>query len=288
MNKSLLKWAGGKSRIAEDIKRLLPSDKTRLVEPFAGSCSFSLNCDFKQYLIADINKDLIGLYLELKKREEKFIDLCKSFFDHKDADTLEHYKTLRDIFNLIKKNNATPDTKAALFVYLNRHCFNGLCRYNSKGEFNVPFGKYENPYFPRKEMLEFIKFSKKSVFVCQKFEDTFEELRADDCVYADPPYVPISDTANFTAYSSDGFSEEDHRKLAKLSKEAPCPVIISNHDVPLTREIYSEADDMKTIDVSRHISSDGSKRKSVKEVLILYNYKGVKSKEEEDLEALFG
>ena len=288
MNKSFLKWAGGKSRVAEDIKRLLPVGKKRLVEPFAGSCSFGLNCDFEQYLMADINKDLRDLYLELKKQGEKFIDTCQSFFNQKESNTVGGYNTFRDIFNLLSKNNPPVDTKSALFVYLNRHCFNGLCRYNSKGEFNVPFGNYEKPYFPRKEMLEFIKFAERAVFFYQGFEDTFAELTSNDCVYADPPYVPISDTANFTAYSSGGFSVDDHRKLAELSKSAPCPVIISNHDVPLTREIYSDADDIKTISVSRHISSDGDKRKPVKEALILYNCKGVKLKEDEDLEMLFG
>ena len=147
MGRPFLKWAGSKYRIIDHIQGMLPEGE-RLVEPFAGSGAVFLNTDYNRYLLADNNADLISLYQILSSQGEVFIELCSRLF--RDTTNKEaYYYRRRDEFN--KTRNA--ERKAALFIYLNRHGYNGLCRYNSKGGFNVPFGRYKKPYFPADEMV---------------------------------------------------------------------------------------------------------------------------------------
>ena len=146
MIKSFLKWAGGKYKILDFIIENIGKVEHRFVEPFAGSAVVSLNINAEEYLIADSNMDLVNLFEKLKEYKKDFIKYCKVIFDN--ANTKEIYYYNRDIFNSLKFNTQ----RAALFLYLNRHCFNGLCRYNNKGKFNVPYGRYKNVYFPENEM----------------------------------------------------------------------------------------------------------------------------------------
>ena len=232
-----LKWAGGKYRIVDRIKEVLPEGE-RLVEPFVGSGTVFLNTDFPQYLLADINNDLIVLYRVLQERGSHFIDYCESFFSPK-SNSKDKYYEHRETFN----KTSDPILKSALFLYLNRHCFNGLCRYNSKGEFNVPFGRYKRPYFPRREMKFFYEKSQVATFVCVDFESVMGSLVPGDVVYCDPPYVPLSDTANFTSYSAGKFNSEQQAKLARLAEELAqkgIPVIISNHETTFTKSEYEK------------------------------------------------
>ena len=135
-----LKWAGNKYRIIDQIRRKLPQGK-RLIEPFVGSAAVFLNTDYERYLLTDTNADLIELYKLLKKEGKDFIEYSNSFFTDKNNNE-EHYYNYREVFN------TTDDCalKSALFIYMNRHGYNGLCRYNSQGKFNVPFGSYKKPY----------------------------------------------------------------------------------------------------------------------------------------------
>ena len=141
MTKPFLKWAGGKSKLVPLIQNQLPT-AMRLVEPFAGSAAVTLALEFDAYLLNDSNADLIGLYQTLKQEKQDFIDYAQSFF------TLENNQETR-FYDLREQFNHSTNTteRSALFIYLNRHAFNGLCRYNSKGGFNVPFGRYKLPYF---------------------------------------------------------------------------------------------------------------------------------------------
>jgi hypothetical protein len=142
--KPFLKWAGGKARIVDRIKAVLPAGE-RLVEPFVGSGALSLNAEYPAYKLADANRDLINCYQQLQTGGMGFIEACAAYFvpayNQPDA-----YYVFRERFN----STANPVEKAAIFVYLNRHGYNGLCRYNGSGGFNVPFGRYTRPYFPRK------------------------------------------------------------------------------------------------------------------------------------------
>ncbi len=268
ISKPFLKWAGGKFKLAPFIAANLPSQsRKRLIEPFAGSAALSLALEFDAYLLNDTNTDLIGLYQTLKKEKQGFIDYAKSFFIPENNQEILFYE-LRERFN------ASQETfeRAALFIYLNRHAFNGLCRYNSKGEFNVPFGRYAAPYFPEAEMQSFVTKSDRIELICGDFQTALILAGEDDVVYCDPPYVPLSETASFTTYAKGGFDLDDQNRLAERAKqvsEQSQGVLISNHDTAFTRELYKEAR-LETVQVQRNIAAKGSSRQKVGELLAIY------------------
>lgn len=268
VSKPFLKWAGGKAKLAPFIESHLPSDKRqRLIEPFCGSGAISFGIEFDSYLLADANADLINLFDALKQQKQGFIDYVQSFFIDDNNEEQRFYE-LRSQFN---QSNDTLE-RSALFMYLNRHGYNGLCRYNRQGGFNVPFGRYKTVYFPKAEMQHFIEKSDRIELMQGDFESVFSKVRAQDLIYCDPPYVPLSLTASFTAYSQDGFNYDDQVRLANLAKDAAKQtqgVLISNHDTELTRELYKGAD-IKTLSVQRNISSKGSNRTKANEILAIF------------------
>lgn len=265
--RAFLKWAGGKYSLVEPIQKILPQGK-RLIEPFVGAGSVFLNTDYDHYLLNDINQDLINLYKTLQVKPEAYIQAARELFvpryNQKDA-----YLELRQAFN------QTTDSfeRSVMFLYFNRHGYNGLCRYNRKGGFNVPFGRYKKPYFPEKELLFFAEKAQRATFVCESFTDTFQRSRSGDVVYCDPPYVPLSKTASFTSYAGNSFDLDDQAKLAKTARETAenkdVTVLISNHDTLWTREIYHGAQ-ISELMVSRTISQNAGRRKKVGELMALY------------------
>jgi len=262
-----LKWAGNKYRILDKVKRRLPEGK-RLVEPFAGSGALFLNTDYDNYLLCDSNPDLIGLYSLLKSEGRTFIEQAASLFVQEN-NLSERYYALREEFN----HCHDPVRRATLFVYLNRHGYNGLCRYNAKGGFNVPFGRYKRPYFPAAEMLAFHHKAQRARFVWQDFITTFEQARQGDVIYCDPPYVPLSPSANFTSYSAGGFNLQQQEQLAQLGQQLATrgvPVLISNHNTPFARRIYDNARLYRFV-VQRYISCNGQARNRAGELLALYS-----------------
>jgi DNA adenine methylase len=264
--KPFLKWAGNKYRIIDRIKAVLPAG-ARLVEPFAGSGAVFLNTEFPEYLVADSNADLINLFKIIQKESEKFVSDAKKLFVP-ETNNQEVFYEYRTEFNESKDIYR----KSVLFVYLNRHCFNGLCRYNSKGGFNVPFGRYTQPIFPENEIFGFSLKSQNVVFEYADFEKTLSKVKSGDVVYCDPPYVPINSTSNFTDYTKGGFGDEQQRKLANLAVElmnSGVIVVISNHDTAFTREIYSEAS-LNMFDVQRFISANATNRNKASELIAVF------------------
>ena len=264
--KPFLKWVGGKYKIIDHILKNLPNGK-KLIEPFAGSGVVFLNTDFEEYLIADTNTDLINLYKQVQTNGKDFIAYASALFIP-DNNTETKFYTLRSEFN----DCTEPARKAALFVYLNRHCFNGLCRYNSKGKFNVPFGRYSKPVFPNTAILNFHEKSKRVVFEAADFRKIMEKAEVGSVVYCDPPYAPLTATSNFSSYTKDGFTLEDQQALAEYAKKLIArgvPVVISNHDTEFTQSIYSEAK-IICFDVQRFISRDANNRNKAAELLALY------------------
>ena len=266
--KPFLKWPGGKFRLLDRIRNRLEPGK-RLVEPFVGSGAVFLNASFNKYLLADTNPDLINLYLHVQKNDDAFDKYCKSFFTPEN-NCEENYYQFRNQFN------TTSDLryKSALFLYLNRHCYNGLCRYNLKHEFNTPFGRYKKPYFPKKELDAFHIAAKSAKFIHANFVDTMKQAESGDVVYCDPPYVPLSKTACFTDYFSGGFAWKEQIELAewagKLAKKG-IPVIISNHNTDDTRTLYKKAGaTTENFMVRRNISCNTSKRDKVEEILAVF------------------
>jgi DNA adenine methylase len=267
--RSALKWAGGKKKVINDIANLLPTKgKKRLVEPFVGGGSVFLNLDFDEYLLVDMNKDLINLFNIIKNQPTEYITDAQKFFSG-ESNQPEKYYELRSQFN----QSADPYERSLLFLYLNRHGYNGLCRYNKSGGYNVPFGRYKHPYFPLKELEYFSEKAQKAMFMQGDFETAFSQLRTNDVVYCDPPYSPINPTSNFTAYAGNSFTDEDQRRLvncAEKAKNKGIPTLISNHYVDFTRELYKGAAKKTLFQVQRSISQKGKGRFKVKEILALY------------------
>jgi DNA adenine methylase len=264
--KPFLKWAGSKYKIIDRILASLPHGD-RLIEPFAGSGAVFLNADFEEYLVADANSDLIDLFRQIQNHGKEFATYATTLFT--DANNTEAaFYSYRDEFN----SCTDPARKSALFIYLNRHCFNGLCRYNAKGKFNVPFGRYLKPVFPTAEVLGFYEKSKRAVFEVADFKSTMEKASSGSVVYCDPPYAPLTPTANFSDYTQAGFSLLDQQALANCAEALLArgiPVVISNHDTELTRSIYAEAT-ITSFDVQRFISRDANNRGKAAELLAIY------------------
>lgn len=262
-----LKWAGGKYQLIETIRLSLPSG-TRLIEPFTGAGSVFLNTHYDNYLLADINKDLIECFHWLQKEKQTFIDYCRVFFQ-------AQYNKKDSFLSLRSEFNTTQDKrlKAALFIYLNRHCFNGLMRYNQEGVFNTSFGEYKKPYFPENEMLGFVTKAQSAEIICANYIQTMEKAVIGDVVYCDPPYVPLSITASFTNYHSSGFGRIEQEHLMSMARELAkkgIPVIISNHDTDFVQNLYAGAK-IISFQVQRNISCDGNKRGKAPELLAVFD-----------------
>jgi DNA adenine methylase len=264
--RAFLKWAGGKYNLMEAIVGHLPEADT-LVEPFVGAGSVFLNTNYSKYLLNDINADLIHLYRFLQQKPQQLIDDARLLFvDNNNEKSV--FLAMRQLFN----QTTDPYQRSLLFLFLNRHCYNGLCRYNQSGFFNVPFGKYKKPYFPEAELEAFAEKAKRATFVCMDYQQLFAQLPAEAAVYCDPPYVPLSKTASFTSYAKNSFNLDDQADLANLSEQAQQrghPVLISNHDTSWTRKIYQGAE-LHSIQVGRSISQKGSSRGKVAELFALY------------------
>ncbi|MBI2786374.1 MAG: Dam family site-specific DNA-(adenine-N6)-methyltransferase [Legionella longbeachae] len=262
-----LKWAGSKYNCLEKIIPFFPAGK-RLIEPFAGSGVVFMNTKYSSHLLAESNFDLIHLFTTLQQQGDTFIQRCESYF-RPQYNCKEKYYQIRENFN----TSDASSQKAALFLYLNRHGYNGLCRYNSKGRYNVPFGLYVKPYFPYKEMQLFHQKSQQAEFLHNDFRKTFEYAERGDVIYCDPPYVLLSEKAQHLPYTKKLFTTEDQIELAELAKETAArgiPVILSNHDTEFTRYHYRKAE-IKSFAVSRFINCQGSLRQPVKELIAIFN-----------------
>ncbi|EDW0700477.1 Dam family site-specific DNA-(adenine-N6)-methyltransferase, partial [Salmonella enterica subsp. enterica] len=261
-----LKWAGGKYSLLPELDRLIPAGK-RLIEPFVGGGSVFLNSDKHEYfLLADINADLINLYQMLAVVPDSVIAEAMKAFRH--LNDVENYTVIREAFNA-QKLNATE--RAAAFLYLNRHCFNGLMRYNLDGFFNVGWGKYKAPYFPEKELMAFRKKSSACVFMNAGFERTLRLAGDGDVVYCDPPYEPMPGTAGFTSYASGGFSWDSQVALAEscvAAHQRGAKVFISNSTAPRVIELYEQNGfTLHRVNARRSISSKGSTRETANDIV---------------------
>lgn len=267
--KPFLKWAGGKFRLVPLIQPLLPKAPL-LIEPFVGAASVFLNTNYPAYRLGDINPDLIHLYRTLQHFGEDFIDYTRRYFTAQ-SNSLQFYSDSRDEFNRLGYSKSHSFKKAALFIYLNRHGYNGLCRYNRLGKFNVPFGRYKTPLFPETALRQFFHKSARAEFYCEDFHILMHNAKKGSVIYCDPPYVPITSSAYFTAYSQDKFGLQEQQALAKaalMSAKNGCTVIISNHDTRLTRQLYASGK-IQSFNVQRMISRS-AQRGQVAELLAVF------------------
>lgn len=261
-----LKWAGGKYSLLPELDRLIPAGK-RLIEPFVGGGSVFLNSDkHERFLLADVNADLINLYQMLAVVPDSVIyEAMKAFRHLNDA---ENYTVIREAFNAQRLDAVE---RAAAFLYLNRHCFNGLIRYNLDGFFNVGFGKYKAPYFPEEEIKAFKRKAHACVFMNAGFRRTLALAGDGDVVYCDPPYEPLPGTAGFTNYAAGGFSWDSQVELAEscvAAHQRGAKVVISNSTAPRVIELYEQHGfTLHRVSARRAISSKGSTRETASDVV---------------------
>jgi DNA adenine methylase len=245
------------------LKQHLPAGR-RLVEPFAGSCAVMMNTDYEEHLIADINPDLINMYKVIKDEPEAFICAAKEFFRIANNETT--YYDIRHAFNL---NVNSSWLRAIHFLYLNRHCYNGLCRYNRAGGFNTPYGKYKTVYFPESEIRAFAEKAKRATFICCSFDEALEMVRPGDVIYCDPPYLPASSSANFTGYAAACFGKFEHEQLSAnllALAERSYPVIASNADTREARGLYGKFK-IASFDAPRSVGASAGSIKKAPEII---------------------
>ncbi|EAU1516116.1 Dam family site-specific DNA-(adenine-N6)-methyltransferase [Salmonella enterica] len=263
-----LKWAGGKYSLLPDLYQLIPAGM-RLIEPFVGGGSVFLNSDkHVSFLLADVNTDLINLYQMLAVVPGAVIRHARVMFDR--LNNAESYTALRDEFNAQVMDG--PE-RAAAFLFLNRHCFNGLIRYNRNNQFNVGWGKYPSPYFPLDEINAFTEMAHNCVFMAAGFRRTLALAGEGDVVYCDPPYEPMPGTAGFTNYAAGGFTWDDHIALAECcvaAHQRGARIVIGNSTAPRVVDLYSQYGfEIHHISARRSISSKGSTRETAKDLVAI-------------------
>lgn len=268
MAEPILKWAGGKRSLIPNILELLPIDygARTFHEPFFGGGALFFTIKPKKGSINDINHRLVNFYKVVRDNPEELINETLRYRYEKD----EFYR-IREQYNKTKLTNIED---AAITLYLNKTAFNGLYRVNSKGEFNVPIGRYSNPTIVDKERIRVASKCLKNIEIFQNdFSYIANYAGKGDIVYFDPPYLPISNTANFTSYSSDGFSWEDQLRLRDICvklDEKETFFVLSNSYVEKLIDYYRDFSSFRIniVKANRAINSKGSKRGPVSEVLI--------------------
>lgn len=266
---TFLKWAGGKRQILDQLSLLLPKKITRYFEPFigGGAMFFDIKQRFKPRfsLVSDINPDLINAYHFIKDDVDKLIESLK------EIKKTNHSKEA--FYEKRKEYNSTHDRlkKAALLIYLNKTCFNGLFRVNSKGEFNVPFGRYKNPAILQESRLRLASHLLQDTDIrLFDFDNILPLVEGGDFIYLDPPYFPLNGTSNFTSYQIGAFGTEQQRRLATLFRQLDkkgCNIMLSNSNTPLIRDLY-KGYTFVTIKAKRMINCKGSRRGEIDEYVI--------------------
>ena len=272
--KPFVKWAGGKRQIIDKLKEYVPENFNTYYEPFIGGGALLFELSPKKAVINDSNVELMNVYNCLCN-EEKFKKMCSVLNHYEKMHSEEFYYEIRNKDRNKNMYNKLSDyTKAARTIYLNKACFNGLYRVNSKNEFNVPFGKKAkvNTYEGANLITVSNYLTLNDIKILNiDFEQAVKDAKKNDFVYFDPPYD--SDTHTFNSYTEDGFGKEEQKRLAKVFKELDKKgvyVMLSNHNTHLVNELYKDYN-MHKIEAKRNINSKGNKRGKVEE-LIITNY----------------
>ncbi len=271
-----IKWAGGKRQLLAELDKRLPSSWNTYYEPFIGGGALLVNLEnqgrLSRAVISDLNAELINLYRVVQDTPEALIGaLSDEEYQNDDAS----YNRLKEKFNTLIGNPSHGIERAALLIYLNKHGFNGLWRVNSKGRFNVPFGRHRKLSIPQaSSILKFSDLLRKVTILNTDFETAVKPARKGDFIYFDPPYQPLSKTASFTDYNSRGFRFEDQERLAqlyrRLSKKG-IHLLLSNSKVAAIEELY-EGFCIETVEAKRFINCNGERRSGIQEIIVT-NYR---------------
>lgn len=275
--KPFLKWAGGKGGLLDYILPLVPRDFNAYFEPFlgGGALFFALKnmgkLANKSVTLSDKNAELINAYKQIEAYPNALIHKLESL---KQNHSKEQYYAIRNLDRSADFRLLDSATRAARFIYLNKTCFNGLCRYNAKGQFNTPMGSYANPSIFETSIIESVHNALQGVeIICDDFEAVANRAKSGDFIYFDPPYFPLSRTSSFTSYI-DNFSMSCQERLANVFRKLDSmgvKVLQSNSNTPFVRELYK---DFELIEVSakRAINCKGDKRGEVSELIIRGRY----------------
>lgn len=265
----VVKWVGGKRQLLPVLTPLLPRQFTTYCEPFLGGGAMLFWCQPQRAIVNDINEDLIQMYEVIRDHVEALIlELEK----HKNESAF--FYEIRDWDRDKEKYESLSSTKkAARIIYLNKTCYNGLFRVNNAGEFNTPFGNYRNPNIVNAPTLRAVSayFQKADIiFSCRDYADVLADISRGTFVYLDPPYDPVSDTANFTGYSRGGFFREDQirlRECCDFLTRRGIKFMLSNSATDFIKEQYS-AYHITIVKAKRAVNSDAAGRGQVDEVVV--------------------
>ena len=268
---SFVKWAGGKKQLLSQFESFFPKTAERYFEPFVGGGAVAFYIiqrnNLKEIYLSDINEELINCYEVIRDNVEELISKLKF---HRENHNKEYFYAIRELVpNILSKVE-----RASIFIYLNKTCFNGLYRVNSKGKFNVPIGSYKNPsIFQEKDLKELSEILKKTKILKMNFEKALDYAKKGDFIYFDPPYYPLKKGKSFTTYTKDNFLEKEQEKLAYVFRELDkkgCKVMLSNSDTEFIKSLYEEFN-IHIVKANRMINSDATKRGEINE-LVITNY----------------
>ncbi len=264
-----VKWVWGKRQLISQLEKLFPKQYNNYFEPFVWAGAVFFNIQKQKSFLSDVNEELINTYRVIKTSPRKLIAQLKQW--KYDKELFLKIRAWDREENWTKKYNKIQ--RAARFIFLNRTCFNGLYRVNSLGQFNVPFGAYTNPDFVQeKNILNSSKLLRKTKaeIRLQSFERVLDKAEVGDFIYFDPPYDTLTTSANFTSYDKSWFGQDMQVRLAEVYKELSdrgVKVMLSNHNTPLIREVYSWYK-FNIVKARRNVNSKGNKRWEIEEIVV--------------------
>lgn len=268
-----VKWAGGKRQLLPQIRERMPQHYNRYFEPFVGGGAVLFDLQPEHALINDINKALINAYKIICENPEEFLRAVKQLDKEMQQNGKEYYYAKREDYN-DKLMRAEYDVElAALFVFINKHCFNGLYRVNGKGLFNVPYNQSKCASVDEKLIMDISQVLQGVTILDGDFEDACADAQQGDFIFLDSPYAPLN-PASFESYTKEGFDMESHRRLARLYDDLTakgCFCMLTNHNTEFINTLYgNKGYKIDVVSVKRLINSDASNR--VGEEVIIYNY----------------
>lgn len=271
--KPFVKWAGGKRQLLGEILERIPRTYDNYIEPFLGGGAVLFALQPKRALINDINASLIHTYKIIASDPQQFINKIKELDSRIVEGGKEYYYLIRDLYNSKLMREEFDLELAALFVFLNKHCFNGLYRVNAKGLFNVPYNNGKKASIAEEVILEVSKYLKKLTICLGDFEDACKDAKEGDFIFLDSPYAPLN-PSSFESYTKEGFDMESHVRLSKLFDnltQKGCYCMLTNHNTEFINDLYgNKGYKMDVVSVKRMINSDASKRTG--EEIIICNY----------------
>lgn len=272
--KPFVKWAGGKRQLLPEIEKMLPESFDTYYEPFIGGGALLFDIAPEKAIIGDVNTTLINTYRAIQNNEKELIELLDEYIEKHESseDKKAFYYEMRDAYNNKVLDAADSLEVCSLFMYLNKTCFNGLYRVNSKGLFNVPFNNRKTlNIYDQENLDEISKYLENIKILNADFEITCKTAKKGDFVFFDSPYAPLK-PESFESYTKEGFALEEHQRLAKLYKELTDKGVycmLTNHNTELINELYEEYN-IKVVQVKRMINADANKRTG--EEVIITNY----------------